>query len=74
MTPHLSSRLVSRLVLFAAIFLQLRTPATAQSVATPQTTPTVAERLDRLAAEIERNRVDLHVPGAALWRVGPIPG
>ena len=28
--------------------------------------PPLTERLDRLAAEIDRNRVDLHVPGAAL--------
>ena len=26
----------------------------------------MTERLDRLAAEIDRNRIDLHVPGAAL--------
>ena len=31
-----------------------------------KTAPTLAERLDRLAAEIDRNRIDLHVPGAAL--------
>ena len=38
-----------------------------QSVVAPQkTAPTIAERLDRLAAEIDRNRIDLHVPGAAL--------
>jgi CubicO group peptidase (beta-lactamase class C family) len=30
------------------------------------TAPALSERLDRLAAEIERNRVDLHVPGVAL--------
>ena len=41
--------------------------APAQSVVAPQkTAPTLAERLDRLAAEIDRNRIDLHVPGAAL--------
>jgi CubicO group peptidase (beta-lactamase class C family) len=28
--------------------------------------PPLAERLDRLAAEFDRNRVDLHVPGAVL--------
>ena len=38
----------------------------AQSVAPQKTAPTLAERLDRLAAEIDRNRIDLHVPGAAL--------
>ena len=31
-----------------------------------KTAATLAERLDRLAAEIDRNRIDLHVPGAAL--------
>ena len=41
--------------------------APAQSVVAPQkTAPTLAERLDRLAAEIDRNRIDLHVPGVAL--------
>jgi CubicO group peptidase (beta-lactamase class C family) len=38
----------------------------AQSVAPEKTAPTLAERLDRLTAEIDRNRVDLHVPGAVL--------
>jgi hypothetical protein len=27
--------------------------------------PTLADRLDRLAAELDRVRIDLHVPGAA---------
>lgn len=58
--------LIARLVLFAAILFQL--PARAQSVGPTPTTPppTLAERLDRLAAEFDRNRIDLHVPGAAL--------
>ena len=30
------------------------------------TAPTLAERLDRLAAEFDRNRIDLHLPGAVL--------
>jgi CubicO group peptidase (beta-lactamase class C family) len=41
--------------------------ALARSVVAPQkTAPTLAERLDRLAAEFDRNRSDLHVPGAVL--------
>ena len=43
-----------------------RVPAVAQSVASTTATPTLAERLDRLATEVERNRIDLHVPGVAL--------
>jgi len=66
MTLHVCPRLVSGLLLFAAVLLQSPTPAAAQSVAPQKTTPTLAERLDRLAAEIDRNRIDLHVPGAAL--------
>ena len=53
-------------MLFAAVLLRLPAPAAAQSVAPPKTAPTLAERLDRLAAEIDRNRIDLHVPGAVL--------
>jgi CubicO group peptidase (beta-lactamase class C family) len=41
----------------------------AQSVTATRPTPSLQERLDRLAAEIDRNRVDLHVPGAALANV-----
>ena len=54
------------LLLFAAVLLHSPTPAAAQSVAPPKTAPTLVERLDRLAAEIDRNRIDLHVPDAAL--------
>jgi CubicO group peptidase (beta-lactamase class C family) len=43
-----------------------RATAVAQSVASTIATPTLAERLDRLATEVERNRIDLHVPGVAL--------
>jgi hypothetical protein len=28
--------------------------------------PTLAERLERVAAEFDRNRIDLHLPGAVL--------
>ena len=66
MTLHVCPRLVSGLLLFAAVLLRSPTPAAAQSVAPQKTAPTLAERLDRLAAEIDRNRIDLHVPGAAL--------
>ena len=66
MTLHVCPRLVSGLLLFAAVLLRSPAPAAAQSVAPQQTAPTLAERLDRLAAEIDRNRIDLHVPGAAL--------
>ena len=46
--------------------MRLPTPVTAQPVTTTPATPTLAEWLDRLVAEIDRNRIDLHVPGAAL--------
>ena len=62
MTLPVCARLVSGL-LFAAILLRVPTPVTGQAVTA---TPTLAERLERLAAEIDRNRIDLHVPGAAL--------
>ena len=65
MTLPVCPRLVSGL-LFAAILLRLPTPVTAQPVTTTPATPTLAERLDRLAAEFDRNRIDLHVPGAVL--------
>lgn len=68
MTLHVCPRLVSRLVVFAAILLQCSAPAGAQSAAstTTKATPTLAERLERLATDIERNMADLHVPGAAI--------
>ncbi len=66
MTQHVSSRLISCLVVFLAIHLQSSMPATAQSAAVPPAAPALAERLDRLAAEFDRNRIDLHVPGAVL--------
>ena len=66
MTLPVSSRLISCLVVFLAIHLQSSMPATAQSAAVPPAAPALAERLDRLAAEFDRNRIDLHVPGAVL--------
>lgn len=54
----------SGLLFLTVSFLQLSTVA-AQS-ASPAVTPTLPERLDRLAAEFDRNRIDLHVPGAVL--------
>jgi CubicO group peptidase (beta-lactamase class C family) len=62
-------RLVSRFVMsamFAAVLLQSPVPAAVQSVASTPAPPPLAERLDRLAAEIERHRIDLHVPGVAV--------
>jgi len=66
MTPHVSLRLLSALLLVFAWALHSPPPAAAQSVTATQPAPSLQERLDRLAAEIDRNRVDLHVPGAAL--------
>ena len=67
MTVHVSVRSTSALLLLSVSLLGLPAGAPAQSVvAPPKTAPTLAERLDRLAAEIDRNRIDLHVPGAAL--------
>jgi CubicO group peptidase (beta-lactamase class C family) len=59
-------RPISTLLLRAAILLLLPTPAIAQSVSVTPGAPTLAERLERLAAEIDRNRIDLHVPGAVV--------
>ena len=66
MTRHVCVRPLSSLFLLAAILLRPPTPAIAQSVSAAPASPTLAERLERLAAEIELNRVDLHVPGVAL--------
>ena len=67
MTVHVSVRSISALLLLCASLLGLPAGAPAQSVVAPQkTAPTLAERLDRLAAEFDRNRIDLHVPGAVL--------
>ena len=66
MTLHVCPRSMFRLLLLAVVLFRLPAPAAAQSAASTAATPTLAERLDRLAAEIDRNRIDLHVPGAAL--------
>ena len=67
MTVHVSGRSISALLLLSVSLLGLPAEALAQSVVTPQkAAPTLAERLDRLAAEFDRNRIDLHVPGAVL--------
>ena len=67
MTVHVSVRSISALLLLNVSLLGLPGDALAQSVVAPQkTAPPVAERLDRLAAEFDRNRIDLHVPGAVL--------
>src|SRR5262245_26509281 len=66
MTLHVCQRAIHGLLLLAAILLPTSTPAAAQSVAVAKTTPTLAERLDRLAAEIERTRVDQHAAGVAV--------
>ena len=63
MTPHVSLRLLAAVLLVFALVLHSPAPAAAQSVTATRPTPSLQERLDRLAAEIDRNRVDLHVPG-----------
>ena len=66
MTVHVSVRSISALLVSISL-LGLPAGAPAQSVAAPRkTAPALAERLDRLAAEFDRNRIDLHVPGAVL--------
>lgn len=66
MTQRVFSRLFFCLVAFLAIHPRSSMPATAQSAAVPRAAPALAERLARLAAEFDRNRIDLHVPGAVL--------
>lgn len=67
MTVHVSVHSISALLLLSGSLLGLPADALAQSVVAPQkTAPTLAERLDRLATEFDRNRIDLHVPGAVL--------
>src|SRR5688572_22886193 len=65
MTLYVSLRPFSVLLIVAAVVLH-SPAASAQSSAATRSTPSLEERLDRLAAEIDRNRADLHVPGAAL--------
>lgn len=57
MTVPASVRSISALLLLSVSLLGLPADALAQPF---------AERLDRLAAEFDRNRIDLHVPGAVL--------
>jgi CubicO group peptidase (beta-lactamase class C family) len=67
MTVRASVRSISALLLLCVSLLGLPGGAPGQSVVAPEkTAPTLAERLDRLAAEFDRNRIDLHVPGAVL--------
>jgi CubicO group peptidase (beta-lactamase class C family) len=66
MTPSTRVRPILRPLLVAACLPRLPMPAHAQSATATPAAPTLAERLDRLSAEIDRNRIDLHVPGAAL--------
>jgi len=67
MTVLVSVRSISALLLLSVNLLGLPVGATAQSVVAPQKAdPTLAERLDRLAAELDRHRIDLHVPGAVV--------
>jgi hypothetical protein len=66
MTVHVSVRSTSALLLLSVSLLGLPADAFAQSVVAPQKAATLAERLDRLATEFDRIRIDLHVPGAVL--------
>jgi hypothetical protein len=70
MTVHVSVRSISALLLLSVSLLGLPTGALAQSVVALQKRAlTLAERLDRVAAEFDRNRIDLHVPGSLHHRV-----
>src|SRR5687767_6680585 len=72
MTLHVCLRTFSALMLLFVTVLRVPPPASAQTVGAPSASPVasppppLAERLDRLAAEFDRNRIDLHVPGAVL--------
>jgi CubicO group peptidase (beta-lactamase class C family) len=67
MTVHVPVRSISALLLLGVSLLGLPADALAQSVVAPhKAAPTLAERLDRLATEFDRIRIDLHVPGAVL--------
>jgi CubicO group peptidase (beta-lactamase class C family) len=66
MTLHVCQRATYGLLLLAAILLPAASPVAAQSVAAAKTTPTLEERLGRLAAEIERARIEQHAPGVAV--------
>ena len=59
----MSGRSISALLLLCVSLLGLPASVPAQSVVAPQKRAlTLAERLDRLAAECDRNRIDLHLP------------
>jgi CubicO group peptidase (beta-lactamase class C family) len=70
MTLQVCLRTLSVLLLLVVTLVRLPPPASAQAVtappAVPVASPPLAERLTRLAAEFDRNRIDLHVPGAVL--------
>jgi CubicO group peptidase (beta-lactamase class C family) len=67
MTVHVSVRSASAMLLLSVSLFGLPAGAPAQSVVAPQKRAlTLRERLDRLAAEFDRGRIDLHVPGAVL--------
>jgi CubicO group peptidase (beta-lactamase class C family) len=67
MTVHVSVRSIFALLLLSGSLLGLPADALAQSVVAPQKAgPALAERLDRLATEFDRIRIDLHAPGAVL--------
>jgi len=67
MTVHVFGRSISVLLSLGVSLLGMPADALTQSVvASQKTAPTLAERLGCLAAEFDRNRIDLHVPGAML--------
>src|SRR5262245_9435755 len=66
MTLYVCQRAIPGLLVLAAILLPAPTPVAAQSVTAAKTTPTLEERLGRLAAEIERARIEQHAPGVAV--------
>lgn len=61
---------ITLLAVVAAALPAAALPATAQDSPATAAASDVAERLERLATEIDRSRVDLHVPGAADVGVG----
>lgn len=70
MKRHPQLRLTSGAIALTALLLAGPHPAAAQTAPAPTRAaapgPTLDERLERLAAAFERNRIDMHVPGAAL--------
>ena len=60
-----SAQRFTRLVVALVAFASAPIPASAQAPATT-TESTLEARLERLAAEIERHRIDQHAPGAAV--------